>query len=107
MTRRSIRKYTGALVSEDHLETILGAAMAAPSAGNQQPWRFVVLREPESRRAVAVTTPYGAILEDAGLGLVICGDRRDLKHSVMWEQDCSAAVQNALLASHALGLGAV
>ena len=46
------------------------------------------------------------MLPDAGLGIVVCGDTRDLKHP-MWEQDCSAAVENALLAAHAIGLGAV
>ena len=46
------------------------------------------------------------MLAQAGLGIVVCGDTRSLKHP-MWEQDCSAATQNALLAAHALGLGGV
>ncbi len=104
--RRSIRKFTGQPVSEQHIEIILKAAMAAPSAGNQQSWRFVVVTDRERIAAVQATTEYGKMLDDAALALVVCGDTRSLKHPSMWEQDCSAAVQNALLAAHALGLGA-
>lgn len=107
VSRRSIRKYTGEPVSDELIETVLHAAMAAPSAGNQQPWRFIVLRSQESRDAAAECTPYGSMLREAAFGLVIAADTRDLKHAVMWQQDCSAATQNALVAIHALGLGAV
>ena len=107
MTRRSIRKYTTEPVEQEQIEAILRAAMAAPSAGNQQPWRFIVLTERERLDAAAETTPYGKMLREAAFGLVVCADTRDLKHPTMWEQDCSAAVQNALLAAHALGLGGV
>ena len=107
MTRRSIRRYDGSPVDEATIETILRAAMAAPSAGNQQPWRFVLLTTADSLEAAAATTPYGAMLREAAFGLVICADTEGLKHPVMWEQDCAAATQNALLAAHALGLGAV
>lgn len=107
MTRRSIRKYTAEPVSDADVETILRAAMAAPSAGNQQPWRFIVLRDRGQLDAAAGATPYGGMLRECGVGLVVCADTHGLKHAVMWEQDCSAATQNALLAAHALGLGAV
>jgi len=107
MSRRSIRKYTGEAVEPADIETILRAAMAAPSAGNQEPWRFVVLTERERLNAAATATPYGAMLREAPLALVVCADTRSLKHDTMWQQDCSAAVQNALIAINALGLGAV
>lgn len=106
MSRRSIRTFTGEPVSDDHVETLLRAAMAAPSAGNQQPWRFVLLKERDARIAVTEMTPYAKMLPDAGLGIVVCGDTRSLKHP-MWEQDCSAAIENLLLAARAVGLGAV
>jgi len=107
MSRRSIRAYTGEAVTEEQTETILRAAMAAPSAGNQQPWRFVTTTDPARLAAIAETTPYGAMLADAALGIVVCAATADLRHPGMWDQDCSAAVQNALLAAHAIGLGAV
>lgn len=107
LTRRSIRQYTAEAVSEPHIETILRAAMAGPSAGNQQSWRFVVTTDRAALDAMAETTPYGKILRAAPLAIAVCADTRDLKHEVMWQQDCSAAAENALLAIHALGLGAV
>lgn len=107
LSRRSIRAYTGEPVSAEMIETVLRAAMAAPSAGNQQPWRFVVLTERERLDAAATTTPYGVVLRRAPCAIVVCADTHDLKHEVMWQQDCSAAAENALLAAHALGLGAV
>ncbi len=107
MSRRSIRRYTGEPVAEEAIETILRAAQAAPSAGNQQPWRFVVIRERDTLVAAAETSPFAGMLAEADFGLVVCGDTTGLRHEVMWQQDCAAAVQNALLAAHALGLGAV
>lgn len=107
LTRRSIRDYTDEPVREADVETILRAAMAAPSAGNQRPWRFVISTDRERIDAMAETTPYGSILRRAPLAIAVCADTRDLKHEVMWQQDCGAATQNALVAIHALGLGGV
>jgi nitroreductase len=107
MTRRSIRRYSGEPVTPEQIETVLRAAQAAPSAGNQQPWRFIVITEQETLSAAAATSPYARMLGEAAFGIVVCGDTADLKHPVMWQQDCSAAVENALLAAHAIGLGGV
>jgi nitroreductase len=106
-TRRSIRRYTDQPVTAEQLDTLLRAAMAAPSAGNQQPWRFIVVADPDQRRLLSRATPYSAMIADAPVALVVCGDTRNEKHPGYWVQDCSAAVQNALLAAHAIGLGAV
>ncbi|MFU8891933.1 MAG: nitroreductase family protein [Anaerosomatales bacterium] len=107
MTRRSIRRFTGEPVTEEQIETVLRAAQAAPSANNQQPWRFIVLTERDTLVAAAATSPYARMLADAAFGIVVCGDTADLKSPGMWQQDCSAAVENALLAAHATGLGGV
>lgn len=107
MTRRSIRRYTDEPVARELVDSVLAAAAAAPSAGNQQPWRFIVLDDREVLTAAADTTPYGRMLTEAAFAVVVCSDTRDLKHPGMWQQDCSAAVENALLAAHALGLGGV
>ncbi len=107
MSRRSIRRYTGEPASPEQIETILRAAMAAPSANNQQPWRFVVITESETLAAAAATSPYARMLADAAFGIVVCGETEGLKSPGMWQQDCAAAVENALLAAHALGLGGV
>lgn len=107
LTRRSIRKYTEQPVSDQDIKTIMHAAMAAPSAGNQQPWHFVVSTDRTRLEKWAETTPYGVMLLKAPLAIAVCADTRDLRHPTMWQQDCSAAVQNALIAINALGLGAV
>ncbi len=106
-TRRSIRQFTDAAVTDEQLEVLLRAAMAAPSAGNQQPWRFVSVRDAATRARLAEATPYASPVGRAPLGIVVLGDTRDNKHPGFWVQDCSAAVENLLLAAHALDLGAV
>ena len=107
MTRRSTRQFTDDPVTDEQLETLLRAAMAAPSAGNQQPWRFVVARDAETRAKLAVATPYSSPVGRAPLGIVVLADTRGNKHPGYWVQDCSAATENILLAAHAMGLGGV
>ncbi len=106
--RRSIRVYGPGAVSDGALDALLAAAMAAPSAVAQDPWRFVVLRQPQSLQKVAEALPHGRMLATASVGVVVCGDleaAHDRQLSYML-QDCSAAIENLLLAAHALGLGA-
>jgi nitroreductase len=107
MTRRSARQFTDEPVTDEQVETLLRAAMAAPSAGNQQPWRFVVARDEATRSLLAVATPYSSPVGRAPLGIVVLADTRENKHPGYWVQDCSAAVENLLLAAHAIGLGGV
>ena len=107
MTRRSIRAYEAEPVSPELVETLLRAAMAAPSAGNQQPWRFVVIAERATLDRLAATSPYAGPLLRASLAVVVCGETLGERHPGYWVEDCSAAMENLLLAAHALGLGAV
>jgi nitroreductase len=107
MTRRSIRAYEAEPVAPELVETLLRAAMAAPSAGNQQPWRFVVVTERTMLGRLAATSPYAGPLLRAPLAIIVCGDTVGERHPGYWVEDCSAAMENLLLASHALGLGSV
>jgi nitroreductase len=106
-SRRSIRKYTGEPVGDDKILKILTAAMMAPSAGNEQPWQFLVLREKTTLRAISQAHPYADMVEHADVAILVCADMKLVKHKDYWSQDCAAATQNMLLAAHALGLGAV
>lgn len=106
-TRRSVRSYKDRPIPEDLLERILTAAMSAPSAGNAQPWQFIVVSRPELREAVPAFSPYAGMIRQAPLGILVCGDLSLEKYPGYWVQDCSAATQNLLLAAHDLGLGAV
>lgn len=107
MTRRSIRDYTDRDVSEEDVETLLRAAMAAPSAGNEQPWHFVVIRRRETMEKIMAAHPYSDMLAQAPICIAVLAQVALERHAGYWVQDCSAATMNLLLAAHALGLGAV
>jgi nitroreductase len=103
--RRSIRKYTPQAVSDELIEEILKAGMAAPSAHNRQPWHFIVIRERQTLDRIAEKHPYAKMLFGAPLAIVVCGDTT--VSAKRWDQDCAAATENILLALPALGLGGV
>jgi nitroreductase len=107
MERRSIRKYTDEPVGDDAVERLLRAAMAAPSAGNQQPWRFVVLRDRETLARVPEAHPYAAMAPSAQVAIVVCADPGSCRWPALWPQDCSAATENILIEATTIGLGAV
>lgn len=106
-TRRSIRKYKEKPVPEELVRELLAAAMSAPSAGNQQPWHFVVITDPKILSKVETVHPHAAMAGKAPMAILVCGDLSLEKHEGFWVQDCSAAIQNLLLAAHGRGLGAV
>lgn len=106
-TRRSIRKFIDSPVPEEMIETILRAGMAAPSAGNQQPWHFVVITDRSRREAIPAFHPYSKMVLQAPAAILVCGDPDGKKWPTFWVQDASAATQNILLAARDLGLGTV
>ncbi len=107
LTRRSIRRFTGRPVTREQVETVIRAAMHAPSARNKQPWHFVVTRDPKMFRRIMEVHPYASMLERAGVAILVCGDLQRQHGEGYWVVDCSAATENLLLAIHALGLGGV
>jgi nitroreductase len=107
LTRRSVRRYADQPVPDALLTDLLRAAMAAPSAGNQQPWQFVVVRDRAVLEAVAGANPYGEMARHAPLAVIVCADLKRENVPGFWVQDCAAATENLLLAAHASGLGAV
>jgi nitroreductase len=105
-TRRSVRTFTPDPVPQATVRALLEAAMQAPSAGNQQPWQFVVIDDRPLLDAIPAFAPYAPMCRTAPLAILVCGDLREVRHPGFWVQDCSAATQNLLLAAHDLGLGA-
>ncbi len=106
--RRSIRRYTAEPVSPEALGALLQAAMAAPSASNRKPWEFVVVTEAEQLAALRGKLVFGRY--SAPAAIVVCGNMRIAYPGVgrdFWIEDCSAAMQNILLAATGLGLGSV
>lgn len=106
-TRRSIRRYTDKEVSEDMIRTIIEAGMYAPSAVNKQPWHFVVIRDKNTFNKIMEVHPNSGMLKYANVAVLVCIDLNAQHDDGYGIQDCSAAVQNMLLATHELGLGAV
>jgi len=96
-TRRSIRQFRKGIVTREFEDRILQAAMAAPSAGNQQPWEFVVVREQRMLNTLPSVHPYAQMCPSAALVIVVCGVPAREKHRDYWVQDCSAAMENLLL----------
>lgn len=110
MTRTSVRSYTDQPVSEEQVEIMLKAAMAAPTAGNKQPWEFIVINDKELLAALVEYLPYGKMVATAPVSIVACGELTRVfpgEGESYWIQDLSAATENLLLAAHAIGLGAV
>jgi len=107
LERRSIRKFTDRPVPEDHVTTLLKAGMSAPSAGNERPWHFVVIRERSLLDAVATFHPYARMIVQAPLAILVCGDPELERSKGFWVEDCSAATENILIEAQAIGLGSV
>jgi nitroreductase len=101
--RRSIRKYRKGPIPEVLILEILEAGRWAPSAGNSQPWNFILLKDEQVKKNVADATTNGGFLAEASIGIAVVIDPEASNHPV---EDGAIATQNMLLAAHVLGLGA-
>lgn len=106
-SRRSIRRFTDQPVEDALLETCLRAAMMAPSAGNAQPWEFVVIRDRQMLARIPDLHPHASMAPQAAAAIVVCAVTGREKYAGNFPADCGAATQNLLLALHGSGLGAV
>ncbi len=106
-TRRSIRSYTGELISDENLKTILSAGFQAPSAHNTESREFIVLRDKEILNEIPKFHPYTKMLPEAGCGIVVCGNKDKQGEEGFLALDSAASMQNMLLAAQGLGLGSV
>lgn len=107
-TRRSIRVYQpNQPIPAEVMKEVLTAAMYAPSAGNQQPWQFVIIDDPAILQKIPTIHPHAEMAKQAPAAVLVCGDKRLEKYAGYWVQDCSAAIQNLMLAAHEQGVGTV
>ncbi len=106
LSRRSIRNYTSQKVSDELIKELLEAAMSAPSAGNEQPWHFVIINDRNLLGEITRFHPYSGMLRKAQVAILVCVDL-DSGNEGFLVQDGSAATENLLIAAHAKGLGAV
>lgn len=111
--RRSVRSFTKEDVSNEQIEKILEAARWAPSAGNLQPWEFIIVRKPEIKKEIARAALNQTFIEEAPVVIVVCAN--EVRSGSIYGgrgvnlyciQDTAAATENMLLAACALGLGA-
>lgn len=110
LTRTSVREFNDQAVESEKLEMIIKAAFGAPSAVNRQPWHFVIVDQPDLKAELAAGLPYCAMVVQSPVAIMVCGDKDKFfqgEDDLYWISDTSAACQNILLATHALGLGAV
>lgn len=105
--RRSIRNYLDKPIENEKVEQLLKAAMQAPSAGNQQPWEFIVVRDKELLMKLSLTSRYAGPANGAPVAIVVLGNKHNLKYPEYLQQDLAAATQNLLLQAVELELGAV
>ena len=105
--RRSIRQYKPGEISQQDIETLLKAAMAAPTARNCQEWEFVGVRDKKMFKKMLEIHPYARMLEHADCAIVVCGNTQREHAPGYWMADCGAATQNILLAATSLGIGSV
>ena len=106
-SRVSVREYLTKPVEKEKVEAMMRAAMAAPSACNQQPWEFVVVTDPAIIKNLGETTPYTNPALSAPLVIVPLTKTQGLRAPDFWQQDLAAAVENLLLEAVELDLGAV
>lgn len=105
LNRRSIRNYKGQKISKADIDQILKAAMYAPSAMNLQPWQFIVIDDKEILTNTIKSIHYAEMLNQSAAAILVCGDA-DIEKNESWIlQNCSASIQNILLAAHGLGIG--
>ena len=110
LERKSVRTYANKKVEKEDIETLLRAAMAAPSAVNAQPWVFIAIDDRQILDNLASQLPNAKMLSQAQAAIIVCGNMEKALQGEgreYWVQDCSAATQNILLAAESMGLGAV
>jgi len=110
-SRRSVRAFTNEPVSDEEAMKLINAARWAPSAGNIQPWEFVVVRDPNIKRGLSAAALDQTFIEEAPVVIVVCANQLRSASgygqrgvNLYCLQDTAAATQNMLLSAYALGL---
>jgi nitroreductase len=110
-TRRSVRAFTAQQVTDEQVEKLIDAARWAPSAGNIQPWDFIIVRDSATKQGLSKAALTQKAIEEAPVVIVVCADPMQSASrygsrgiNLYCLQDTAAATQNILLAAHAMGL---
>jgi nitroreductase len=110
--RRSIRTFKNQNVPDKMIDKLIDAARWAPSAGNIQPWEFVIITKPTVKKKLAQAALNQTHVEEAPVVIVVCADEKraamgygNRGRTLYCIQDTAAATQNILLTAYSLGLG--
>lgn len=106
-TRHSIRQFLNRPVGEDLVKELLSTTMSVPTAGDAQPWRFVVITDREKLDKTPDFHPYAGMIKQIPLTILVCGDTMSANYDKYRMQDCSAAMENLLLAARARELASL
>lgn len=106
-SRRSVRRFSDRPVPDEAVDQVLEAGRWAPSGQNNQPWRFMVVRDPAVKAALAPLTRYGVVVKAAPVLIPVFIHKPSMYHEVKDHQSVGACLENMLLMAHGLGLGAV
>ncbi len=105
LSRRSIRKFRSEPVPPEMRDLLLECAFAAPSAHNRRPCHFIVLEDRAMLDAVAEVHDSGKMLFQSPLAIAVCAETASYPEGdLAWVEDCSAALENILVAAKGLGL---
>ena len=111
-TRRSIRKYLKKEVDDKIIAEIIETAKFAPSSGNIQNWKFIVVKDPKKIKEITASALNQSWMNQAPVHIVVCNCLTNIKklykergEKLYSTQNCAAAIQNILLTAHSLGLG--
>jgi nitroreductase len=105
--RRSTRTFNNKKIKDEDIQTILECAMCAPTARNQQGFRFIVINDKNILEDIASNIEHGKMCKDASHAIVVCYEVKDELSKLYWTQDASASTQNILLSATDLGIGSV
>lgn len=112
-SRRSVRKFKiGVKIPKEDLMRILETAVYAPSAGNRQPWEFIIVEEEENKAKIAIAAYHQRWITEAPTIIVVCANENrsasrygERGRTLYCIQDTAAAIQNILLTAYAMGYG--
>lgn len=105
--RISVRKFEDKPVEKEKLNQLMKAAMAAPSAGNQQPWEFFVVTDKAIIENLSKASQYASCAAEAPAVIIPCYRSEGLRFPEFDQIDTAIATQNIWLEATSLGLGAV
>ena len=106
-TRRSVREYSDQVVSDKDIKKILAAAMQAPSARNQQPCEFLVVKDKKKKAELADTIPSMRMASGAEFLIIFLSNKEKLTSTLYYQQDMAAATTLAMVEARSLGIGSV